>query len=448
MPPILATLLWLIVMAALMRFDPARNAGISVALWIPLSWMFIVGSRLPAVWMEGGAPVAGSLEDGNVVDRCVFMALIALAMTVLTSRRFRWTVFMARNRALLAFLGFGLVSALWSDFPLVTLKRWFRDLGHFLVVLVVLSDSHPMAALTTLLRRLFFVLISLSILLIKYYPELGRSYDWWTGSVTYTGVTTSKYLLASVCMISGIYFFWDTVIRWPTRRERQTRLVLYVNLVFIAMTLWVLKLADGATCTVCLVIGCIVIAAANRTSRRSSRLPKYLIPTFVCILLVSLSASGLRDLAAPVIGRDATFTDRTLLWSQLLTMNADPILGTGYESFWLGSRLQQIHDALPFSKPNQAHNGYLEVYLNLGWVGLLLLIGFITSSYGKVWNRVASSATFGSFGLALWTVLPICNVTTAAFFKNDLSWLAFLLATLTVPLRQKAESQTDTGSLQ
>ena len=72
----------------------------------------------------------------------------------------------------MVFLLFALLSVLWSDFPLVALKRWFRDLGNYLVILVVLSDPRPLEAVRALLRRLCYLLIPLSILLVKYYLPL------------------------------------------------------------------------------------------------------------------------------------------------------------------------------------------------------------------------------------------------------------------------------------
>jgi len=91
---------------------------------------------------------------------------------------------------------------------LVSFKRWFRDLGNYIVILVVLSDPRPLEAVHTLLRRLCYLLIPLSILLIKYYSYLGRAYSEWTGAAEYIGAMTSKNMLGVVCLISGIFFFW------------------------------------------------------------------------------------------------------------------------------------------------------------------------------------------------------------------------------------------------
>jgi len=118
MPPFLALLLWLVLLLGLLRYDPAKDAGTSAALWVPLTWMFIVGSRLPAQWLGGQVgTAAGSLEEGNPLDRTVFFVLILLAIGILILRSFNWGDFVARNVALVAFVSFALVSVLWSDFP-------------------------------------------------------------------------------------------------------------------------------------------------------------------------------------------------------------------------------------------------------------------------------------------------------------------------------------------
>ena len=67
-----------------------------------------------------------------------------------------------------------LVSLLWSDFPDVAFKRWTKALGDLVMVLVVLSDREPISAVKRLFSRTEFLLIPLSVLLIKYYPTLGR----------------------------------------------------------------------------------------------------------------------------------------------------------------------------------------------------------------------------------------------------------------------------------
>jgi exopolysaccharide production protein ExoQ len=444
MPPVLALLLWLVFLVALLCFDPARLPETSSVLWVPLIWMFITASRLPSQWLGGNSgPAAARLEEGNALDRTIFFMLIILAVGILVSRSFQWNAFFSRNVALTAFLFFALVSVLWSDFPLVAFKRWFRDLGQYLIVLVVLSDPHPAEAVRFLIRRFCYLMIPLSILLIKYYPQFSRQYDSWSGAVSISGATTSKNMLGVACLVSGLFFFWDTVTRWSKRKEPRTKKILAENFAFMAMTLWVLNLCESATSRVCLVLSCLIVAAVrSKVVRRRPGVFKYLIP--VCFVLYVILAYGfdLNAWMAGMLGRDPTLTNRTVIWNLLLGMKTNPIIGTGYESFWLGPRLQYIWQRFAVGL-NEAHNGYLQVYLNLGLIGLGLLLIFLISSYRRLWKKFTPSSglsDLASLSLATWTVLLFYNMSEAGL-GSGLLWLTLLFGVTAVRERAPGHVQ-------
>ena len=435
MAPSLALLLWFILLVALLRFDPAKDSKTSIALWVPVIWMFIVGSRLPSQWFGGlVAPVAEILEEGNPFDRTVSSTLILLAVIILVSRSFKWRGFFQRNVALVLFLSFALVSFVWSDFPMIALKRWFRDLGNYLMVLVVLSDPRPLEAVRTTLRRLGFLLIPLSIVLVKYYPVIGRQYDYWKGTAETVGVTTSKNMLGVACLVSGIFFFWDAVTRWPERKRPGTKRIMAIDVAFLAMTIWLLNLANSATSSVCLVMGCLVIAAAcSKTFYRRPGLLKALIPTCFGLYLVLAFGFNVNGELAGAVGRDPTLTDRTKIWELLLGMHTNPVVGTGYESFWLGPRLQTVWHG-GFGTINEAHNGYLSIYLNLGLIGVLLLVGFLISSYQTICKGLKPQSSLAFLALGVWAVLVLYNMTEAAF-PGGLLWMTLLMGSLALPAR-------------
>jgi exopolysaccharide production protein ExoQ len=436
MPPSVALFLWLILLVALLRFDPARHPKTSPAVWVPVIWMFILGSRLPSQWLGGQVgQAAKALEEGNALDRSIYFALILLAIGILISRSFKWGDFFVRNRALMALVFFGLVSVLWSDFPFVSFRRWIRDLGTYLVILVALSDPRPLEAVRAVLRRLSYLLVPLSVVLIKYYPQIGKQYEYWTGTAMFVGVATSKNMLGVVCVISGLFFFWDTVTRWPERKQRRTRWILLVNVAFIAMTLWLLDLSSSATSGVCLALGCLVIAVAHsKAFQRHPSFLKALIPGCVSLYLVLAFGFNINSELAGALGRDPTLTDRTKIWGTLLGMHTNPLVGTGYQSFWLGPRLEMVWQS--FRGLNEAHNGYLDVYLNLGLVGLFLLAGFLVASYWSISKSFAPSSSLSSLTLAVWTVLVFYNMTEAAF-QGGLLWMMLLPGAITLRARAK-----------
>lgn len=440
MPPTLALSVWLVLLVALWRFDPAQGPRPSPALLVPLTWMLIAGSRLPSQWLGGQVErAAEALQNGNPLDRSVDLLVMFLAIGILTARSFNWSRFFTDNLALTAFLGFALLSVLWSDFPFITFKHWFRDLGSYLTMLVVLTDAYPLEAVRTLFRRFCYVLVPLSVILNKYFPGISKQYDPWTGQGYYVGATTSKNMLGALCLVSGLFFFWDTVTRWADRHNRQTKRIILVNLVFMAMTAWQLKVSESATSKICLVLGCGVIAATRFGAiRRRPALLKALVPGMIGAYLIATFVFGLdlKAVLAEAVGRNPTLTDRTAIWAFLLSMHTNPLLGTGYQSFWLGSRLEWIWLHGGLGHINEAHNGYLSIYLDLGGIGLALLATFLLAGYRNIWRRVKPFSPLGSLSLAVWTVLLFYNVTEAAF-EGGLLWMMLLPGVLAVSKPRK-----------
>lgn len=433
MSSVLALFVWLVLLVALLRFDPAREPETSAALWVPIIWLFIVASRLPSQWLGlvGGDSRIQAVEDGNPLDRAIFSILILLAFAILTSRSFGWGDFCSRNAALIVFLSFALLSVLWSDFPFITFKRWFRDLGNYVVILVILSDPRPLEAIRTVLRRVTYLLVPLSILLIKYYINLSRKYDPWSGNIEYTGAATSKNMLGALCLIGGIFLFWDILARWSERREGRNKQIILLNVVFLAMTFWLLRFAHSATSNVCLFLGCLIVALAHmNVGRRHPGLLKTLAPATFLLYLILAMGLGLNGEMAQSVGRNPNLTDRTQIWSVLLSADINPVLGTGYQSFFLGSRLQWFWQRA--EHVTETHNGYIGVYLDLGLVGLFLLGVFLVASYSKICERLRPFSNLGSLSLALWTILLFYNVAEQSL-EGGFLWIAFLMGAMVVP---------------
>jgi exopolysaccharide production protein ExoQ len=383
----------------------------------------IAMTRLPSQWLEMSGSSAQALEEGNWLDRGVYGVIIVLAFYIVSTRSVSWGGLLAGNHMLALLLLFTLLSTVWSDYPDISFKRWIRDLGSYLSALVILSDPRPLAALDAVIRRVCYVVLPLSVVLIRYYRELAVTYDQWTGAPAYQGATLNKNSLGALCLVSGIFFVWDTVRRWPYRRDGLTRRTLFINGALIGVTVWLLWLSNSATSQLCFLIACLVVLAAHwRSSGARSQWLQVGIPIWMCLYLGLDYLFGLQSLITSAVGRDTTLTGRTELWEMILPLAPNAVLGAGYEGFWLGRRLLSMWAAL-WWQPMQAHNGYIEVYLNLGFVGLLLVGGFLLVSYYRIWT--AATVDVFSLGLTVWVVTLLYNMTEAAFFKGPL-WLLLL----------------------
>jgi len=125
------------------------------------------------------------------------------------------------------------------------------------------------------------------------------------------------------------------------------------------------------------------------------------------------------------VGRDLTFTGRTEIWEKVLSMKVNPLIGVGYESFWLGDILSKWDDY--FSAPNQSHNGYLEIYVNLGIVGLGFIAGIFVSFTRKALRNMGPSLYSGIVQLSFFLIFWMYNVTEYGFRPLNSMWLVFLM---------------------
>jgi O-antigen ligase len=138
------------------------------------------------------------------------------------------------------------------------------------------------------------------------------------------------------------------------------------------------------------------------------------------------------------VGRDPTLTGRTEIWKEVLEVENNPIVGAGYESFWLSGPLDDPSKGR-WWHVNEAHNGYLEVYLNLGAVGVILLVAIIINGYGSVLRLLKSDTEAGSIRLGFWTIGLVYSVSEAGFRLLGLAWICFLLGATSIPDASESE---------
>jgi len=317
----------------------------------------------------------------------------------------------------------------------VAFKRWIKLLGDFTMVLIVLTETDRLSAVKRILVRVGFVLVPASVLLIKYYPEVGRSYSPWEGIQYVSGVAADKNMLGMTCLVYGLGVWWLFIAAYrdKARRMRTRQLVAYGAV--LAMVIWLFRQANSMTSLSCFMMGGCLLAAVSFV--KAARKPA--VVHLMAAVLVALPFSVLflhigGGAAFQKMGRNATLTGRTEIWAGLLNFAVNPFFGTGFESFWVGERLRKIWAAGDLLLGiNEAHNGYLEVYLSLGWIGVALLALLIVKGYRNVMVALRRDPDEGRLKLAFLVVAIIYSYTEAGFRIMGPIWTAFLLAITAVP---------------
>jgi O-antigen ligase len=463
MPPQAAALTCALFIAYLLWFDRRRRDEVSAAVWIPILWMLFAGSRYLSQWLDIGHAVTMTAEDyseGSPLDRVVFLALTLAACWVLVWRRLDWLRLIGRNKWILLFFMFGVISLLWADDPLVAFKRWVKGFGNLAMALVLLSERRPYEALGFALRRLAFVLIPLSVLFIRFYPELGRTYH--HGTPMFTGVAFSKNSLGQLCLLLGTYFCWEIVFRRLKLTTQITWVRLLIYLVILGMIAWILLIADSAT-SLALMLAAACIMALARLPAMVRQPPLFIGMVIVGALVLGLLEwlFGIKAQVIQLLGRDPDLTSRTPVWRMLIDMVENPWIGAGYEMFWSGERLTAIWARMGFEAGGiiQAHNGYIETYLNLGIIGVLLLVFGILAGLLDAASQLRHRSEYAHAMLRISFILLalVYNYTEAAYkpLNNVFVLLLFsiihvtILPPLTKPVsinRRKA-SPVDRGTM-
>jgi len=434
MTPSVATMVCVFGILGFFWLDRDRKAPTSWALWIPGMWLLISGSRHVSQWL-GMAPARSQEQylEGSPLDAAVYALLICAAVIVLLGRRQSVASLLQRNWPILLFVLYCAVSITWSDYPGVALKRWIKSLGDYAIILILLTEHDRARAIKQVLARVAFILMPLSILFIKYYPDWGRTYAaHWEGTQFFTGVADNKNMLGMVCMVFGFAGSWRVLQAWSgPRRERIKTLIVHGTVV--AMAIWLLILSDSKTSLACFVLTIGLITAHTFWKAARKR-------TVVHILVVALILScfavlflGIGGGALETMGRNSTLTGRTDIWEVLLKVPINPVVGTGFESFWLGKRLAYLWNFPIVDGINEAHNGYFEVYLNLGFTGLALLAFLLWSGYKNVLRLLERDPEAGRLRLGYFVIAVVYNLTEAGIRSSDPVWIAFILAAIALP---------------
>ncbi len=415
-------MLWLLV------GDTKRRPDASPALWLVVAWMTLAGSRPVSAWFDSVSAdsTAEAYDEGNPFERVVYIVLIVCALAVLSRRKLRLSDVLRCNPWLMVFFLYWGLSILWADAPFVAFKRWFKDVGNLVMVMIVLSETHPVAAMKAVMMRTACVLVPTSVLFIRFIPELGRTFHIGTGEMMYIGVSTHKNSLGVLALVCLLFLAWSALSKAGTGESARSLRWTLCDLTMAAMAGWLLYMSGSATALGCAALGLAVLALFQLESWRRHALFIEMVAIVVGLIVwIGVGTEGAMELiVVDMLNRDLTLTTRTDVWPMLLSKTDSVMFGSGFSSFWTGERLAEIYNKLGII---QAHNGYLETYLNGGLCALGLLFMVLFSAILAINRQFAAGVPHASLALSFVLVSIAYNATEASFDKNSLLWFGFLL---------------------
>jgi O-antigen ligase len=360
-----------------------------------------------------------------------FLGLILAALIINMRRGTQWSLLLKNNKALVIFYLYLLISVVWASSPFVSFKRWFKDVGNVVVAMVILTESNPIESIKAVFIRCGCLLIPLSLVFVRYFPELGRVYTIHSGMMEVTGVTFQKNSLGAMVLVCGMILLWDLIERKWRERGAPDRIEYALRVGVLLIGGYLLRISDSKTATVCLLLGTGVVLAPKLPILRKNitKLARY---AFVGggVLFGLDKLFGIKEAIVSSMGRDMTFTGRTDVWQALLDLHTDPVFGTGFCDIWsnIGYR-ERLPEWVAFS----AHNGYLEMYLDGGVIGVALLVLLLLTVVFKIDRHLHGQSDYAVLRFAVLAITVLYAFSESIYGRISPNWFLFLLAALDYP---------------
>jgi exopolysaccharide production protein ExoQ len=347
-----------------------------------------------------------------------------------------------RSVVLWAFVGLMLASVLWSVNALVTFKDAVELAGTTLVACYLVT-RYPLSRMLELFATAFAALCALSYALIAFVPRRGRiDYGhgaWW-------GIFAEKNALGAAMVLALITF--TVLLLSGSSRQR-----LWAAAGWIAAA----GLLAGSQSATAFAAGAVALTVGVAALLwRSPRGPA--VWWRAAIVIAGLVVAGAAilfgvqpDLIAHSLGRGATFTGRTDFWPSLVQAIGDqPLLGYGYDAFFRSGG--DLHYLAAYAEqaggwtPYHAHDSFLQIALDAGLVGVVLLIVLLVVTFARALRYLASEPGAG----AVWPLMIVLYLVAASYTEsslgnyNTLEWVFFVAAFLypvRVRLRLAARSR-------
>lgn len=415
----------------LWREDNKSRPPLSKALWIPLIWLLLLASR-PLSWWSWfffgiGSPSVSDL-DGNALDRVFYSALICLSLIIIIRRGVSWSDVFRGNTGLLLFYAFLGITILWAAYPFPTFKRWTKEIGAIPVLLILITDTNPIEAIKAVFTRCAFVVFTLSVMTIKYMPEISRDYNRHSGLAEIHGICEQKNSLGEAVMVFGLVLLWQLLDSEKSRPRDYLKRPALQWIITLAMGLWLLRQCDSKTSLIGLMVG-----AALFLSRKIPVLDKRRCIVGLCLIAAPIFflLDNMFHISQPILnmlGRDTTLTNRTEIWAFVKAQPIDRIFGCGYLNFWDMVGTIKLGESEVDLKT--AHNGYLEIFLDGGYLGILFLVIMLINAGIHHARSFVRDYPAGVFALATFCMLLLTNISESVFARRGPLWSAFLLTTI------------------
>lgn len=358
---------------------------------------------------------------GNPAFQVLWFSIYGMTLFLLLFRTRALPTILGFNPLVLVFLLYLTASVGWSQAPDITLRRTAGVWGPTLFAFYLSCRFDLLTLLKLTSIALGFAAIG-SLLYGIILPDQGIMHDKWPElQGAWCGLYTHKNSL-------GQFMLGNAVINlalWRLERKK---------LVFIGFCLAVLLIIlSRSTTSLILLPLTFVFPIMQQVVQKSAKI-QYVVflLVFISIIAIVVIGASAENLIVELTGKDLTFTGRVGLWDLVTTsIREKPLMGYGYGAFWLvGTGESGKINAILDLTYDTAHNGYLDLALDLGFFGLLLYLTIMLRYLVNFSNNFFIHRKEEYFwGFSFLFLQLIYNFFEGNLVKpNNLYWILFLFA--------------------
>ena len=131
-----------------------------------------------------------------------------------------------------------------------------------------------------------------------------------------------------------------------------------------------------------------------------------------------------------LLGRDSTLSGRTFLWTMVVNRGLEqPWLGHGFQAFWQtdSEPALDIWESAGWT-PLSSHNGFLDIWLDLGVVGLVLFLAQLAVTIGATVGLLRRHRGLVSYwyGMVLLYLLGLSTAQLGFLQPFKLTWVVYV----------------------
>jgi len=353
-------------------------------------------------------------------------ALILMALSYLARQdEIAWRSLLPIS--LLGFLGWSLASLVWSGYKWATLGGLAYVLAFTLIALFV-AISRDTIQIVRAFGDVLRVVLGLSlgievfsgILIDHPLPFLGVHGALGTlGPIS--GIEPSRDELGLVALIGAISFATEY------RTRSVPRLTSVLSLVLAGLCIVLTQSPVIAFAAVVVAIAAVAIYSLRRVRAERRRAWQFVV---LAIAIVGIALTGI--LRAPIIrlfNATGTLDYRVDLWRQVITLiGVNPLQGWGWIGAWRTSIFPfSALSATPARPADSALNAFLDVWLQLGVIGVILFIGMIGLAFTRSWLLAGSrrSVVYAWPAATLVALILVSLAESSILF--EFGWMTFVI---------------------